>query len=255
VTENGLAEPFDLILLSCKAYDLEGAVASFTRAVGPQTAILPLLNGMRHLDLLTARFGADRVLGGQCVISATLDTDGAIVHLNDLHSLAFGELDGSRPPRIEAVASTLSGAGFEARLSETIRQEMWEKWIFIATAAGITCLMRGAIGDIVAAGAMDLSTRLLDECAGIAASEGFPPRPPFIERVRGTLIAPGSLMTASMLRDIEEGKRIEAEAILGDFLRRAAKAGVPSLLRDAYAHVKTYEARRERGEAAGKTQG
>jgi 2-dehydropantoate 2-reductase len=254
VADGGLAAPFDLVLLSCKAYDLDGAMASFAKAVGPRTAILPLLNGMRHLDVLAGRFGAEHLLGGLCVISATLDADGDIVHLNDLHSLTFGELNGKRSARIEAIASTLSGAGYEARLSDAIRQEMWEKWIFIASAAGITCLMRAAIGDIVAAGAGNLATGLLDECAAVAAAEGFPPRPPFLERVRATLTAPGSLMTASMLRDIESGKRVEAEAILGDLMRRAVRADDPSLLRVAYAHVKAYEARRERGEAARKGQ-
>ena len=162
-------------------------MASFAKAVGLRTAILPLLNGMRHLDVLANRFGPDHALGGLCVISATLDADGGIVHLNDFQSLTFGELDGSRSPRIEAIASTLTGAGFDARLSDAIRQDMWEKWIFIAALAGITCLMRAAIGDIVAAGAADLSTGLLDECAAIAASEGFPPRKPFLDGVRATL--------------------------------------------------------------------
>ena len=247
VTDDRLAAPFDLVILSCKAYDLDGAVASLAKAVGPQTAILPLLNGMRHLDVLAGRFGADRPLGGVCVISATRDADGDIVHLNDLHSLTFGELSGDRSARIEAIASTLSGAGFEARFSDKIRQEMWEKWIFIANAAGITCLMRAAIGDIVAAGAANLATDLLDECAAVAAAEGFPPRSPFLAGIRKTLTAPGSLMTASMLRDIKTGARVEAEAILGDLLRRAARPDEPSLLRVAYAHVKAYEARRERG--------
>ncbi len=245
VTEGAIANPFDLVLLSCKAYDLDGAMASFARAVGPRTAILPLLNGMRHLDVIANRFGPDHALGGLCVISATLGADGGIVHLNDLHSLTFGELDGSRSPRIDAVASALTGAGFDARLSDAIRQDMWEKWIFIAALAGITCLMRATIGDIVAAGAADLSTGLLDECAAIAASEGFPPRKPFLEGVRATLQAPGSPLTASMLRDIEDGKPVEADAILGDLLRRASKADAHSLLRIACAHVKAYEARRE----------
>jgi 2-dehydropantoate 2-reductase len=253
VREDGIQGAFDLVLLSCKAYDLEGAMASFAKAVGPQTAILPLLNGMRHLDVLADRFGPDHVLGGLCVISATLDADGGIVHLNDLHSLTFGELDGSRSPRIEEIASTMSGAGFDARLSDAIRQDMWEKWVFIAAAAGITCLMRAAIGDIVAARASDLSTGLLDECAAIAASERFPPRRPFLDGIRATFSAPGSPITASMLRDIEDGKPVEAEAILGDLLRRAAKADSHSLLRIAYAHVKAYEARRNRGEHAEKT--
>ena len=98
VLQEDLAEPFDLILLSCKAFDLEGAITSFAKAVGPATAILPLLNGMRHIDRLTERFGPERVLGGQCAISVTLGPDGDIVHFNDWHALSFGELDGSRSP-------------------------------------------------------------------------------------------------------------------------------------------------------------
>ena len=250
VSQEGLAQPFDLVLLSCKAYDLDGAMASFAKAVGPQTAILPLLNGMRHLDRLAERFGPERVLGGQCVISATLDADGAILHLNDLHALSFGELDGSLSKRIETVASALLNAGFDARLSNEIRQEMWEKWVFIATAAGITCLMRAAVGDYVAAGATDLATGLLAECASIAAEQGFPPREPALERARAAMTAAGSPLKASMLRDIEGGKRVEGDQILGDLLRRARKPDDRSLLRVATLHVKAYEAALRRGEIA-----
>jgi len=250
VSTEGLAEPFDLIILSCKAYDLDGAITSFAKAVGPKTAILPLLNGMRHLDVLADRFGVERVLGGLCVISATLDANGGIVHLNELHALTFGELDGSRSQRIETVASTLVGAGFDARLTDEIRQEMWEKWVFIAAAAGITCLMRGAIGDIVAAGASDLATKLLNECAAIAAIEGFPPRQLPLEQARTILTAAGSPLKASMLRDIEGGMPVEGDHIFGDLLRRAVKSDEHSVLRIAYLHVKAYEARRMRSETA-----
>jgi 2-dehydropantoate 2-reductase len=247
----GLAEPFDLILLSCKAYDLDGAIASFAKAVGPNTAILPLLNGMRHLDVLADRFGAQRVLGGLAAISATIDANGGVVHLNDLHALAFGELDGSRSQRIETIASALLGAGFDARLTDEIEQEMWEKWVFIAAAAGITCLMRAAIGDIVAAGASDLATKLLNECAAIATIQGFPPRPPPIEQARTTLTATGLPLKASMLRDIEGGMPVEGDHILGDLLRRAGKPDDHSVLRIAYLHVKAYETRRRPGETTG----
>jgi len=250
VSTEGLAEPFDLILLSCKAYDLDGAITSFARAVGPKTAILPSLNGMRHLDVLADRFGVERVLGGLAAISATLDANGGIVHLNDLHTLAFGELDGSRSERIETIASTLLGAGFDARLSEEIQQDMWEKWVFIAAAAGITCLTRAAIGDIVAAGASDLVAILLNECAAIAAAQGFPPRPPPLEQARTILTAAGSPLKASMLRDIEGDMPVEGEHILGDLLRRDAKPDDRSVLRIAYVHVKAYEARRMRSGTA-----
>jgi 2-dehydropantoate 2-reductase len=247
VAADALRDPFDLVLLSCKAYDLAGAMDSFAPAVGPKTAILPLLNGMAHLEALDARFGASYILGGLCLISAVLDPDGRIVHLNETHTLSFGERDGSRSARVEAIAATLSGARFEARHSEAILQEMWEKWVFIATGAGITCLMRAAVGDIVAAGAADLATTLLDECASMAASQGFPPRTASIVRSRAMFTAPGSTLTASMFRDIERRAPIEADHIIGDLLRRGgSQEGDSLLLRITYAHLKAYEARRAR---------
>ena len=250
VSQDGLAEPFDLVILSCKAFDLDGAMASFAKAVGPATAILPLLNGMRHLDRLVERFGPERLLGGQCAISVTLGDDGAVVHLNDWHALSFGELDGCRTPRIEAVAAAMLNAGFDARLSNEIKQDMWEKWVFIAAAAGITCLMRASIGDIVAAGAADLASGLLEECASIAAAQGFPLREPALARARVAMTASGSFLKASMLRDIESGKRAEGDQILGDLLDHARKPHALSLLRIATLHIKAYEAGRKGGGAA-----
>jgi 2-dehydropantoate 2-reductase len=202
---------------------------------------------MRHLDQLEARFGAEHVLGGQCLISAALDPEGRILHLNETHILSFGERDGSRSRRAEAIAAELSGARFEARLSPAILREMWEKWVFIASGAGVTCLMRASIGDIVAAGAADLATALLDECAAIAARQGFAPSEAAMQRSRAMFTAPGSALTASMLRDIERGAPIEAEHVIGDLLRRSGKeTEAGSLLRTAYLHLKAYEARRVR---------
>ncbi|HEY7580972.1 MAG TPA: 2-dehydropantoate 2-reductase [Acetobacteraceae bacterium] len=240
---------FDVILLSCKAFDLDDAIASFAPAVGPDTAILPLLNGMRHLDALERRFGSRAVLGGQCAISTTLDPDGRILHLNDVHSLSFGERDGSRTARTAAIAATFSGANFDGRASEAIMQEMWEKWVLICVVAGITCLMRAPIGDIVAAGAADIATSLLDECAAIARQQGFAPRDTAIRQIRATVTAAGSLFAASMLRDVEHGARTEAEHILGDLLRRGGDQDGYPVLRIAYGHLLSYEAQRVRTRA------
>jgi 2-dehydropantoate 2-reductase len=244
-----LGKPFDVILLSCKAYDLDDAMSSFAPAVGAETVILPLLNGMRHLDALDARFGPSRVLGGECVISATLDADDRVVHLNDMHSLIFGERDGVRSARTEAIGAAFAGATFDGRASDAILQEMWEKWVFIATAAGINCLMRASVGDIVAVGAAELAVALLDECAAVAVRQGFAPRPEFLDRTRRTFTTPGSPLTASMLRDIERGAPIEADQILGDLLRRAEGGEATPLLRLACVHVAAYEARRARERA------
>src|SRR3954469_15054438 len=127
-----LTYPFDVVLLSCKAYDLDGAMEAFAPAVGPKTVVVPLLNGMRHLDALDARFGPDRVLGGSCFISARLDEAGRIAHVSDPHRLVFGERAGGRSPRVDAIAAATAGARFEAAASEDVVQEMWEKWVFLA---------------------------------------------------------------------------------------------------------------------------
>jgi 2-dehydropantoate 2-reductase len=253
VAAETLREPYDLILLSCKAYDLKSAAESFAPAAGPKTAILPLLNGMGHMDFLATRFGAAAVLGGQCVISTTLDAEGRVLHLNDTHGLSFGEQDGAKSARIEAIAATLSGARFDSRLSENILQEMWEKWVLISTMAGITCLMRAPVGDIITANAGDLAIAILNECAAIAAAQGFTPREPTMVRNRTMLTTPGSTFAASMLRDMERGAPIEADHIIGDLIRRgeAKKCELP-LLRIAYAHLKAYEARRTREAAVSK---
>src|SRR5580700_2664915 len=204
ILAEGLAkapETFDLVLLSLKAYDLESAMVSFAPAVGPDTAILPLLNGMRHLDTLDERFGSGRVLGGQCVIAATLNEKHEIVHLNKSHSLSFGERDGSMSERVKAIADLMAGARFDAHASATILLDMWEKWVFLAALAGSTCLMRAAVGDIATApGGADLVLRLLDECRSVAVAEGYPPRDAYLDQIRHTLTATGSPMTASMLR-------------------------------------------------------
>ena len=247
VTADTLRHAFDVILLSSKAYDLDDAMDSFARAVGPATGILPLLNGMRHLESLDARFGAEHVLGGQCVIAATLEADGSIQHLNDMHALSFGERDGSRSARADAIWSELSGVRFAARLSDRILQEMWEKWIFIAAGAGITCLMRASIGDIVAANGASLAAALFGECTSIAASQGFPPNELSAARSRNILTTAGSQLTTSMLRDIERGARTEADHVIGDMLRRGgSRLDDTPLLRIAYAHLKAYESRRAR---------
>ncbi|MGA2551096.1 MAG: 2-dehydropantoate 2-reductase [Burkholderiaceae bacterium] len=251
VLSSEIDQPFDLVIVACKAYDLPETIESFAKAVGPQTAVLPLLNGMDHLRQLATRFGPERILGGHCLISAALDAQHVIVHLNDTHTLGFGELDGTRSPRIESLTRACEGAKFTAHASSEIVQEMWEKWVFIASAAGITCLMRSAFGDIVAAGAAALTLAMYDECEAIATHAGFPPRPAPRERVRTLLTTSGSTVTASMLKDIERGARTEADHILGDLLRRAGTAhSEASLLNIAYAHLKAYAARRHReGEA------
>jgi 2-dehydropantoate 2-reductase len=246
VVASELHTPYDLILLSCKAYGLEQAMADIAAAVGPHTAILPLLNGMRQLDLLEARFGAQHVLGGQCVIAATLDTRGAVQHLNQSHSLSFGERDGRASERMQRITPTLADAGFDARASATILQDMWDKWIFLASLAGITCLLRGSVGAIAAAPRGSAAAlALLEECRAVAARAGHAPSEATLLRARSVLTEAGSSLTASMLRDLQHGHPIEADHVIGDMLARAdPQHALPMLLSVVHAHLKVYEAGR-----------
>jgi 2-dehydropantoate 2-reductase len=241
-----LREPYDLIMLSCKAYGLEQAMVDMAPAVGPRTAILPLLNGMQQLDLLRAKFGAAHVLGGQCVIPVTLDAQGVVHHLSPLHKLTFGELDGSSSGRMDEITRTLADAGFDACPSHTIVQDMWDKWVFLASLAGITCLMRGSVGAIAAApGGTALALSLLEECRAVAARAGHAPGEAAWSRACTTLTDAASNLTASMLRDLQQGFPIEADHVIGDMLARADRQpGESSLLAVVYAHLKVYEATR-----------
>jgi 2-dehydropantoate 2-reductase len=246
VQADKLAEKFDVVLLSCKAFDLEDAIQSFAPAVGPQTSIIPLLNGMLHLDALDRKFGRERVLGGLCAIAVTLNDKREIVHLAPPQSLNFGERDGRMSDRVRAIAEPMAAGKFGAVASEHIVQEMWEKWVFLASLAAATSLMRSSVGNILTSpGGKDFMLGMLDESSAIAAAEGHAPRAPFLERTCGMFTAEGSQMTASMFRDIKAGAPVEADHVIGDLIARgdAAKAPVPKL-RIAYTHLKAYEKQR-----------
>ena len=246
VQADKLSNEFDVVLLSCKAFDLEDAIRSFAPAVGSKTAIIPLLNGMLHMDVLDKRFGRDRVLGGLCAIAATLNEYREIVQLAPMQSLSFGERDGKLSDRVRAIAQIMGSGRFGSAASEHIIQDMWEKWVFLASLAASTCLMRAPVGHILAApGGKDFILGMLDECSAVAAAEGRAPGGPFFERVRGMLTAEGSQLTASMFRDIKAGAPVEADHVIGDLIVRgdAAKVPVPKL-RIAFTHLKAYEKQR-----------
>lgn len=243
VQADAIKDKFDAVLLCCKAYDLDDAIRSFASAVGDRTAIIPLLNGMRHLDVLDKKFDAGHVLGGLCMIAATLNEKREVVQLGPMQSLGFGERDGKVSDRVRAIADVVRGCNFDGTASETVVQDMWEKWVFLASSAASASLMRAPIGMILAApGGKDFLLSLLDECRAVATAEGYPPRAPALERATAMLTTIGSPLTASMFRDIKAGQPIEADHVIGDLIARAdaAKFPVPRL-RTAYMHLKAYE--------------
>jgi 2-dehydropantoate 2-reductase len=238
-------DAFDVVFLSVKAYSLESAIGDFASAVSDQTMILPILNGMNHMDTLAAHFGARAVLGGACKAATMLDKQGRIVQLTKLQDLAYGEMDGSRSERVTRLHQFMQGAGFEARISESIALEMWQKWTLLATLGGVTCLMRGNTGEIEAVhGGREFLTKFLNEVVSVIQAVGRPLGEAFIAATTELLLKPGAPTTSSLFRDLQEGNRVEADQILGDLLQRGAKVGLSTpLISAAYAHLCVYQNR------------
>ncbi len=233
----------DLVILSCKAYDLESAIAAIAPAMANGAHLLPLLNGLRHLDLLDQEFGADKVLGGLCHISVNLEIDGSIRQIGNTSRLTFGVRPGQAEiPR--AIVDGLLAMRAEIIHSSDVVAAMWNKFTMLSALAGITCLMRASIGEIVAvAEGADLARWLYLECAEVARRSGFAPTDDEVAQALRILTTEHSPLKASMLRDVERGQRTEVEHVLGDMLARAHALGVDApLLRAACAQLRIHEA-------------
>lgn len=239
--------PYDLVIVGVKSYSLASAVDDLAPAVGPATSILPILNGLRHLDVLRARFG-EAVLGGSCYVSANLDAEGRVHQLLDVQRLVFGEIAGGATARVRDVERTMQGVGFEVTPTENILQEMWKKWVFIAVGSAVTCLFRGLVGEIVAVpGGADLSKAVLDEGVAVAEACGFGLPADFVQQCADGLAQPGSTFAASMYHDMMAGSPVEVDQILGDMLARAGEHGLRTpLLRAAYTALRVYSAKIDR---------
>ena len=244
-----LREPFDLVLLSCKSYDLDGAIESFAPAVGPQTAILPLLNGMRHIDVLAEKFGDEKVVGGLARVGVAMGPDGTIHHTSPFAGISFGERSAAAPrPALVELDAAIKKSGVDGGLHKNIVQDLWDKWIMLCSLASTCCLMRGTSGDILEGEegqAIVLET--VEECHKVAAAAGCDPGPKGMDNVRSYLTQKGSRFAASMLHDLEKGAMVESDHIVGDMIARAKKAGIATPnLRMAYAHLQVYLHRRSR---------
>ena len=240
---------WDAIILSCKAYDLDSAIAAI-RPAADGAKIIPQLNGMRHLDRLEAEFGAEAVLGGMTGIAVTLEDDGTVRHLNTMASFGYGPRLASQAAFCDALQPHLARGGFDLANSPEIIQMMWEKWVFLCSIASMNCLFRGNVGSIVSAtpDAAGLMMAMVDECTAVATAAGFQPRPPADARSRAQLSDAGGQWMASMLRDLQKGGAVEADHVVGDMLARAKGFGTPhTLLAVAYTSLKVYEAARAKG--------
>jgi 2-dehydropantoate 2-reductase len=242
--------PYDLVFLTCKAFDLDSAMDAIAPAVGAGTAVLPILNGMAHFEALDARFGAERVLGGVCYIATSLAADGSIRHTSPGDMILFGDREGRDSPRAEALAQAFAGTKVNATATKEIVQALWEKWSMIAAAAGLTSLMRATVGEIMATSTgLATAEGIMAETRSIAGALGHAPRQPAVDQVRRQLTDPASRWAASMMRDIEQNvPKLEVDHIIGDLIRRGAQAGVAApLLGAANAQLQIYNTRRSAG--------
>lgn len=240
---------YEVIILACKAYDLASSIAAIRPAMHHRSQIVPLLNGLSHLDTLDTAFGSDRVMGGSCQIAVTLTADGVVKNLAEHQTILWGARhgDANQVQVAAALGEAFARTSVDWRVAADVMQDMWEKFTFLCTLAGMTSLMRASLGDILATddGKQHLQ-RFFDNCVAVAVAEGRAPRAPVMTRFHGIMHSQGSTLTASMLRDIEAGNEIEAAHIVGDMLTRARRHGIDdTMLSIALTHLQAYQQRRK----------
>jgi 2-dehydropantoate 2-reductase len=246
ITADSPDEPFDVVILAAKAYHLEGGLRAIEPFVRDYTVILPLLNGIEHLEDIRAYYSPEQVIGGLCFVEATLDESGDVIQTSDIHDAVFGEWDGEVSDRMRNLSEAFSGTKTNFRLSSNIQQEMWHKYLFITTLSGITSLMRSSIGPVrdTLEGRTYIQQlfeeiRLTMEEAGAPLAEGI------VEKQMQIIDNQDPGMKSSMLRDIERNSAIEADHLQGYLLLLAERHGVETpLLRLVYQHLKVYEKNR-----------
>ena len=246
VSTDEIDRPFDLIILTCKAYQLAGAMDAIAPAVGDDTVIVPLLNGMKQIETLQARFGSEKVLGGTTYIGARVDAaTGDIVHFGDFHRIAYGELDKSRSPRVEAFDALNDDMKFDIDLRDDILQTMWDKFAMLCAMSSVNTLARATVGEILdTPSGHEFLTAALAECRDTADALGHTVGPQTIATYERMFSTQSSKFASSMLRDVQAGNPTEGDHIIGDMVNRAQAAGLQTpILLAAHAGLAVHEAR------------
>ena len=225
----GVSGPFDVALIAVKMYDLAPAVAALAPHVGPGTAVIPLENGVDAESELEGLLPIGCLCGGVAEIGSHIEAPGVIRHIGTMARLRFGELDGSRSARLEALAAACAASGIEHYLTDTIRTAIWTKFCFLAPFATITTLAARPIGPI-----RDDATLwqqfglLLQEAVTVARASGIAlPADVVEDRLAHTGRLPAT-MQSSMLTDFQAGRRLELDWITGAVVRRGTALDVPS---------------------------
>jgi 2-dehydropantoate 2-reductase len=237
------AETFDVILLSTKAYHLQGAIEGIRPYAGENTMILPLLNGIAHMDALIAALGEENVIGGLCFIETTLDESGNIIQTSPIHDLVFGERSGAKTERILRLADAFEGTKASFTLSDNIEQDMWHKYLFISTLSGVTSLFQAPIGPIrdQEQGIETLRT-LLEEAGKVMRGVNAPLAEKIEEAQAEKIMQMGYNMKSSLQRDMEKGLKTEADHFFKYLLDLASTQNIPTpVIAAIYTNLKIYE--------------
>jgi len=229
LTAGETADPFDLVVIAVKATGLDAALRDVEPFIGAGTAVLPFLNGMRHVDLVR-ELPVGLPVGGLVKIVATLDGQDAVVQMTPLAMLTVGMFDGSPVPG--ELVELLRVPGIDFAETAAILQALWDKWAFIAAAGIITCLFRNAVGNILAAGGREYIDAAIAETESVAGAAGYPTTDSGHQQSMQLLTASGSAFTSSLYRDVVAGHATEAEHILGDLQARARHLSVKTPLLD-----------------------
>ncbi|MGF6904755.1 ketopantoate reductase family protein [Paraburkholderia sp. GAS348] len=253
VDSSNIPGKYDLVVLSCKTYDLEQAIEAIAPTVHAGAAVLPFLNGRSAYDLLDRQFGRDKIIGGVAYIATMMSDDGAIEHLGDTDTVIVGARSPGMQDLVQRFHGVLSQSPGRRSISPNVDQALWDKWAMISASALMCCLIRGTVGEIMATreGAA-LMSQAIHECTEVARRSGFELSREVIDQIRGRLLDRESRWAPSMMRDIEAGlHKLEADAIVGDMAARAHALDIPAVLTSAaYANLQVYMARKASGRTA-----
>jgi 2-dehydropantoate 2-reductase len=217
----------DAVLFCVKSYDAESAVSALEPLVGDDTAIVPLLNGVDHLDLLADSVGREHVLGGMAAVFSERVAPGIVLYSGGPDTITFGELDGSRTARAEALLETCRAAGIADELSSDIVSVMWRKLAFISAQAGLTAVTRLPIGEIRDTPAScTLYRQVLEEVLSVARAEGVSMRDDTADQLFQFAQSLEPQLFSSLHDDLVAGRRMELEALHGSVVRHAARHGL-----------------------------
>jgi 2-dehydropantoate 2-reductase len=232
----------DFVLFCVKQWDVESAGHHIKPLIGPNTAVIPLQNGVDAAERLIPILGANAVMGGVAQISASIIGPGLVNQVGTFMRMIFGELDGKRSKRGEELLALCLKAGFDATLSEAILTDLWMKFILLASNASIMALARQPIGKMRDDPEMrPIFTAAYQEAFDVGRARGVALPADAVETIlKNTYHFPPD-MKPSMALDLDRGNRLELPWLGGKVVELGRKAGVPTPTHSLmYAMLKPY---------------